>query len=526
MAFHEISIMDIWEVVRRWHDRQSIRSIAHSLGYDRKTVRGFVRLARAKGLSLEKPLAPKEEVLALIGQSEPSLGRPQKAQALLEPHLEEIIALVNRSDMALQPKTAFEVILEHYGLTGKVSYSSFKRFARRHRLQFKPEDSTCRREVPPGSEVQIDYARIGTWFDPAAGRKRTVHVFIGTLKHSRHKFVELTFSQDQTNFVSSNVRMFEYFGGVPERIVLDNLKTGIIRPDLYDPSFNRSYREMAEHYGCFLDPCRVARPKDKGTVERDVQTVRQAVRKLFVLHPTASLGELNVLLKLWACEQYGRRKHGTTGEQPYEAFCVRERPALKQLPEEPFVVATWKQATVHPDHYIQFKGKAYSVPHAYVGRKVWVRGTERLVQMFFNEQLVQQHVVRPGYRHTDFTNFPENVRAALDTGLHRSLLERSEAVSPHFHRLIRGLLEVHAFLNLRNAQGLVALAEGSDASRVDQAAAFILDHRLKATPSVLRQLLTKLHATDHQENSVPLSEESLTFVRPITEFIHHEEQLS
>ena len=526
MAFHEISIMDIWEVVRRWHNRQSIRSVAHSLGYDRKTVRGFVRLAQARGLSLDSPLPPKEEVLVLIGHADAPLGRPQKAQALLEPHLEEIMALVNQNEMPLELKSAFEVIIEHYGLQGRVSYSSFKRFARRHRLRLNPDSSTCRREVPAGSEVQIDYARIGTWFDPSCGRKRTVHVFIGTLKHSRHKYAELTFSQDQTSFVSSHVRMFEFFGGVPERIVLDNLKAGVIRPDLYDPSFNRAYHEMAEHYGCFLDPCRVAHPKDKGTVERDVRTVRQAVRKLFVLHPTATLTELNALLKLWACEQYGRRKHGTTGEQPYEVFCQRELPALKPLPQEPFAVATWKQATVHPDHYIQFKSKAYSVPHAYVGRKVWVRGTELLVQIFFQEQLIKQHVVQRGYRHTDFADFPDNIRVALDSDTHRWLLERSEKISPHFHRLIRGLLEVHAFLNLRTAQGLVTLGEHFDPPDVDRTAAFVLDNRLKVTPRTFRELLAKLHAMEHHDQTLSLSDESLTFVRDIDYFINHKEQLT
>ena len=526
MAFHEISIMDIWEVLRRWHHRQSIRSIALGLGYDRKTVRGFIGLARARGLSLEKPLPAKEEVLALIGQSDPPLGRPQKAQVLLEPHLQEIVALVTRSDMPLEPKTAFEVILEQYGLHGKVSYSSFKRFARRHRLQLAPERTTCRREVPPGSEVQIDYARIGTWFDPSCGRKRTVHVFIGTLKHSRHKFAELTFSQDQTSFVSSHIRMFDFFGGVPERIVLDNLKAGVIRPNLYDPTFNRAYREMAEYYGCFLDPCRVAHPKDKGTVERDVRTVRQAVRKLFVLHPTATLTELNVLLKHWACEHYGRKKHGTTGQPPYEVFCQHELPALKRLPSEPFVVATWKQATIHPDGYIQFMGKAYSAPYTYVGRTVWVRGTEKLVQIFFNEQLIQQHVARSGYRHTKPEDFPENVRAVLDEGVHRSIIERSERISPHFHRLIRGLLEVHAFLNLRNAQGLLTLAGRYDPSDVDRAAAFALDNHLKLTPSAFRELLGKLRAMEHHDEALSLSEESMSFVRDIDYFITHKEHLS
>ena len=102
--------------------------------------------------------------------------------------------------------------------------------------------------------------------------------------------------------------MFEYFGGVPKRIVLDNLKAGVIKPDLYDPRLNRSYQELAEHYDIFVDPARIKAPKDKGKVERDVRTVRQAVRKIMVLNPTASLGELNGLASHWCRDEYGQEK--------------------------------------------------------------------------------------------------------------------------------------------------------------------------------------------------------------------------
>ena len=257
--------------------------------------------------------------------------------------------------------------------------------------------------------------------------------------------------------------MFEFFGGVPERIILDNLKSGIIKPDLYDPSLNRSYREMTEHYGTFVDPARIRHPKDKAKVERDVQTVREALRMQIVLHPGAGLGELARLMKQWSLNDYGGRKHGTTHEQPYQVFCQRERPALKTLPAERFEVALWKQATVHPDHYIQFQGKAYSIPHAYLGKKVWVRATEHLLRVFYNDRLIKQHLITKAYRHTDHSDFPENVRAVLDTSTtHRLLLERALRFGQDFHQLIRDLLQAHAYLNLRRAQGLVAVAEASN----------------------------------------------------------------
>ena len=350
-----------------------------------------------------------------------------------------------------------------------------------------------------------------------------LYFFVGTLAHSRHKYVELVFTQDQTSFISSHVRMFEYFGGVPQRIVLDNLKAGVITPSLYDPHINRAYQELAEHYDFFIDTCRVAHPQDKGKVERDVRTVRQAVRKLLGLNPGASIAELNRLVKHWCVEEYGQKPHGTIREHPYVVFTERERPLLKMLPPDRFEIAEWKQATVHPDHYIQFKGKSYSVATAYIGKKVWIRATEHILQVFCDDRLIKQHVKRNVYRHTNDADFPENIRAVLDSGLHKHMLTRAESISPHFYHLIRGLLELHAFINLRKAQGLIAIAEQAESLLVDRAAAFILEHRLNVHPRVFRDLLAKLRLQEHANKPLPVSQETLAFVQDVSYFIRTQE---
>lgn len=515
--------MDIWEIIRRWHERHSISQIARALGYDRKTVRSYIRLARACGLSPERTLPAREDVLILLKAYEPGLGRSSAAQELLGPYLEEITQLVNDPELPLMPKSAFLVVCERHSLTDKVSYSSFKRFVSSHREKIDPLVSTCRLEVAPGAEIQIDYAKIGLFFDGLTERRRTLYAFIGTLSHSRLKYIELTFTQDQVSFVSSHVRMFEFFGGVPLRVVLDNLKSGVIKPDLYDPLFNRSYRDMAEHYGCFLDPARVARPKDKAKVERDVQTVREAIRRIIVLNPSISLGELNHAALTWSRQDYGMRLHGTTKEKPLVVFTERERPALKPLPERSFEVSCWKQATVHPDHYIQFRGKAFSVPSAYVTKKVWIQATEHLLRIFHDERLIAQHVITRGYRHTDHRHFPENIRAVLDrSDIHRHLLERSRTLGGEdFYELIRHLLELDAFVNLRRAQGLVSVAEQAAApALVSRAARFMRDNHVHTTPRDLRCVIEKLQTQD--ETSRQLDELSEEFVRDVSYFINHQ----
>lgn len=520
MGYKEITVMDIYEIIRRWHDQQQIAHIAHALGYDRKTVRHYIKLAQQQGLSLQQPLPDKEQLSQLLSQAIVPSQRPQQAQQLLERFLPEITELVNAKFNPVKPKIAFEVICEKYDLSGKVSYSSFKNFVRHHQIAILPDQATCRLEAEPGSEAQLDYGKVGLLFDPLAGNNKTVQAFIATLSFSRHKFVEFTFKQNQQRFVASHINMFEFFGGVPHRLLLDNLKNGVIKPSLYDPQLNRSYQELAEYYGCFIDPCRVRHPQDKGKVERDVQTVRQQFRKLLALYPNLTLAQANQLIQQWAIHDYGQKDHGTTHWKPYPTFSDLERPQLKPLPAQPFDLAQWKQAKVHPDHYIQFNSKAYSVPHRFVGKTVWVRGTHNMVQIYDQGQLIKQHAVPKGFRQTDINDFPPNFQAVLDQGLPRLLQHKASEIGPQFGTLIQTLLQQHAFLNMRRVQGLVNLAEKYFPSLVEQAAELALKQQLSTHPQLFKRLIETLQNHQQQQSPIHLSQQSLEFVRDMDYFIH------
>ena len=512
--------MDIWEIICRWHNNQSISNIAKVLSYDRKTVRKYIQLAKEHGITRDHPLPVKEQVIPLLQDHITETQRISKAQEVLEPLLPGLSALINDKDNPLKPKIAYQVMCEKHDLIGKTSYSTFKRFVKNHQIVISPQKATCRIEVEPGDEVQIDYAKMGILYDPLTHKKRSVYAFIATLAHSRHKFIEFVFKQDQKSFVASHVKMFGYFGGVPKRILLDNLKTGVIKPDLYDPKMNRTYREMAEYYGCFLDPCRVSHPKDKGKVERDVQTTRQQFRKQLALYPTMDISKANQLIKFWCINEYGQRNHGTTQLKPYITFIDKEQPDLKPLPQQSFEIAQWKEAIVHPDHYIQFNKKAYSAPHAYVGKKVWVKGTDKLISIYYQNKLIKKHVVTSDYRHTDFNDFPENVQAALDKGVPRNLQKRAARFGKSFEQLIRNVLQPHAFMNLRRAQGLLSLAEKYKLQFVEQAAIVAIEQKMTVTPKLFKRMLEKLQQKDQQQNHIMISQESMQFIRKMDYFIH------
>jgi hypothetical protein len=521
MSYKRIIIMDIYEIIRRWHNNQSISQIAGILNYDRKTVRKYVNHAIATGIDWGQPLPPKEQILNLLQETTPANKRIATAQQVLEPYLLEISDLINNKENPLKLKQTFEVVCERHDLFGQTSYPSFTRFVKNHLITIFPHKSTCRIEVEPGSEVQIDYAKMGLLYDPLCMRRKTVYAFIATLSHSRHKYVEFVYRQDQVSFVFSNVKMLEYFGGVPVRIVLDNLKSAVIKPDLYDPHFNRSYRELAEHYECFLDPCRVADPKGKGKVERDVQTVRDQFRKMLALNEKLDIHQANQKIRQWCREEYGQKKHGTTGQKPYHVFINKEQPALKSLPYEPFCIPRWKEVTVHADHYVQFDKKAYSVPHAYIGKKLWLRNVNKIIQIFHQEQLIKQHVVTEKYRHTNWSDFPQNVKAALDDGLPAFLQQRASTVGPLFQKIIRQTLQPHAFINLRKAQGLIALIDKWDHSLIEKAAAYAVEQNMKVTPKNFKQLLQDLVEQKEQSQlPLPISEQTMEFVRDMAYFMH------
>lgn len=518
MAYKEIKIMDISEIIRRRQDGQKITQISGALGLDRKTVRKYISKVKAKnpdaGDKEHAPALPKEIIAELQ-------GRPAKKQALLEPYLDEIRRLVNNKANPLKPKTAFEVICVRHDLSGKVSYSSFKRFVRAHRISISPDKSTCRIEEKPAGKLQVDYCRAGLLYDPTTRKNRTVYAFIGSLAFSRHKYVEFVFRQNQQSFVNSHVNMFTWFGGVAETIVLDNLKAGVIKPDLYDPKLNRAYNDMAQYYGCFIDPCRVASPRDKGKVERDVQTIREQFRKLLALNSNIVLAEANTDIKDWLINQYGRRKHGTTNQEPYVLFTEIEQPLLRQLPKEPYEAAIWKEATVHPDHYIQVNKKAYSIPHRYVGKKVWVKVTHNLVQVYYNEQLIKQHPVARGFRQTDLNDFPDNVRHALDSGMPSYLCKKAAETGPNLEKLVRRILSIHAYINLRKAQGIIALAKKYPAKIIEQASEAALARFVSISPKLFKSMVEKLKQQHNEHNNqLSLSDETGSFVRDMEYFTH------
>ena len=506
--------MELEELFRRKQAGQSISEIAEALGGDRKTIRKYLGLITAKNGSQSE--SPSIKQMVLIAES---AKREAAKQEVFVGYETEIKELLTRAKQPLKLKSVYEVICTKHELWAKSSLSSFRRFVISHNLRSERREITCRIERHPGEEIQVDYAKMGQMTDPVSGKKVTVYAFIGSLASSRHKYIEFVYRQDQVSFAESHAKMFTFFGGVTKIVTLDNLKAGVIKPDLYNPLLNRTYADMAKHYNCFVNPARVASPKDKPTVERDVQTVREEYLKLLTLNPGVCLSEANRHIKDWVINTYGKRKHGTTQECPYEFFLEVEQPLLTPLPPEVFSAAVWKEAKVHPDCFIQVNKKAYSVPFLYVGKTLNVKVRAKTIEVYYLGELIKEHLIPKIYRQTDYTDFPEDIQKAIDTKLPYYLQTEAERISGvNLRLLVRNLLTPHAFINLRRAQGILSVAAKFDRLLVEQASLIAGESLQGLHPKSFEHLILNLQLQNKEEesqvnNALTLCPETQSFVR-------------
>lgn len=514
MAYKLLDPMDLYNILSRWHDGYKIQQISQALQLDRKTVRTYIRLAEQAGLSKTQPLPEKTALLSLLAPLIPTNHRPQPSRNVLAPYRDEIINLITNPAEPLKPKTAYEVICGRYALA--TSYSSFKRFIHTdERLVAKPR-LTCRFETAAGEEVQIDYGKMGRLYNPLTKKEQTIYAFIATLSFSRLKYVEFGYRQDQKSFIAAHIRLFEFLDGVPKRAVIDNLKAGVITPDLYEPKLNRAYQELADHYGFFIDAARVRHPQDKGKVERSVPLVREMFRKLKALHPSLDLATANHFALAWARQDNGMKVHGTTGLKPWEAYGELEKPALLPLPTLAFELATWKEAKVHADQFIQFEKKFYALPEPYVGKTVWVRGAEKLVAIFYQHQLIRQYPRNRQTRMFEANDFPNNVQMMMGEQAIQNLIARAQAIGPHFKELITNVLTPHAKLNYRRALALLNFNAKYSAALLEAAAPTAITNKIYV-PQVFLRLLEQLQAPGDR---IPISGETQALLRPADYFIH------
>lgn len=477
---------DFVEMFRHWNAGRSQVQIHQALGVDRKTIRKYLAPVLAEGLQ-PTPIEPFDEALwrERIGRWFPELVDPA-ARALSWTQIAVHHQWIDdQLKVPLTVATIAQRLRDDHGV--EVSESTVRRYIATTFAEQRLEDkvTVLRGAVEPGSEAQIDYGRLGMWQDPASGRRVAVWVFAMILSCSRALFVQPVLKMDQRSWNASHVAAFEFFGGVPARLVCDNLKTGVVRPDLYDPQINLAYGELASFYGTLIDPARANKPKDKPRIERPMPYIRDS---FFAGRQFGSLPQMQAQALRWSVEVYGVHKHrGLDGATPTTVFTAVERDALMPLPARPFESVVYTVGTVAPDCHVKSGKALYSVPWRLMGQKVTIRAAGDVVQIFHHDTVVATHVLHLSGRSTNFEHYPPH-KIAHTLRTVTWCRTQAEQIGPATVAIVAELSAVNAIHRLRAIQGIIGLRERYGDARLDAACARALavgDPRYRTVKGIL-----------------------------------------
>jgi transposase len=466
MVRRSFDVVDVTEILIHWHAGRSISEVSTSLGVDRKTIRKYLVPAVAAGLTPGGPAMAQADWAALVLGWFPHLHDTSLRQVTWPEIAVHHDYIVVQLKAGVTQATIHQRLRDEHGL--RASLASVKRYVAANLAEEVRRDRVVvlRDPVAAGEEAQIDYGHLGWWVDPATGRRRKVWAFVMVLCCSRHLFVRPTLTMDQRAWTEAHVEAFAFFGGVPRRLVPDNLRTGVDKPDLYDPKINRSYAELAEHYGVLVDPARARKPRDKAQVERPMPYVRDSFWRG---REFTSVRQMQTAALAWCRDVAGNRPcRPLEGASPGSVFAAVEAQALGALPARPFVLATWSTPKVGPDIHAKVGKTIYSVPWRHIGEKVDARETWTMVQFFHKGQLVATHARKDKGKRTDLSHYPPD-KVAFRMRTPVWCRTRAAEIGPNCVAVVATLLEVDVLHRLRAAQGIVGLANKYGAARLDAA---------------------------------------------------------
>jgi len=503
-----LTTMNLHELLRRVRAGESRNAIARAMHVSPNTVTEYRRWAEAQGL-LNGPLPDLTTLEALRAQTfraDRPEGHPNESS--IEGYRAEVSELLAQG---YQPLSIWRKLHGRHPEQFSASPSAVQRLVRSIRASLPPE-VTLRIETRPGEVAQVDFGYLGVLRDDRTGDLHKSWVFVMTLGWSRHMYAEIVFDQKLPTWLLCHQHAFEFFGAVPKRIVLDNLKAAVIRAYTRDedPEVQQAYRECAEHYGFLIDPCLPRKPQHKGKVERGgVGYIQQAFLPL--LPEGVRRSEANRHLRQWLLTDAGLRDHGTTHEAPLTRFEKTERAALLPLPSSAYDPAVWKHCTLHRDGHVTFEKAYYSAPYRFIGQTLWLRAGMQAIRLFAQDfQLVATHprATQPGQRFTQPDHLPADKAQALT--LNRDTCPaRAEAIGPATYQVVTELLEARPVDRFRTALRVLRLADQFSPERLEAVCAVGLAYG-DTSLCTLKRLLR-----DGLETALPLPPPTLAQPEPL-----------
>ena len=479
----------IKEILRlKWECGLSVKKIAQSCGVARSTVGDYLLRARAAGLSWPLPEGMSEAEL----ESRLFPGHRNRSQAERPlPDWSEIHKENKKKGVTLALLWT-EYKQEH---PDGYQYTQFCEYYHR----WKENLDTClRQDHKAGEKLFVDYCgQTARVTDHATGETKAAQIFVAALGASNYTYAEATWTQQLPDWIGSHVRALEFFGGCPEVLVPDNLRSGVSHACRYEPDINPTYQAFASHYGIAVIPARARKPQDKAKVEKSVQLVETWILARLRNQTFFRLTELNQAIRTCLQELNDRplQRLDATRRSLFDSL---ERPALAALPETPFEYADWKPITVGPDYHVEVERHYYSVPYTHVRRKVEIRYTQRVVEVYWRGERIASHArsERAGGCTTVREHMPKEHQAVLDW-TPEQLQTQARSIGAFSGLLIERVFEHsrHPLQGARTSLGILRLGKAFGPERLERAcerALLIGALTYKSVHSILKKGLDRL----------------------------------
>jgi hypothetical protein len=522
MAYREVTMIEITEVLRQWLAGGRRKQIARRLGLDPKTVRRYLRAAERCGLApgLDPAALTDERMTAVLTGLRGGSARPYGASwQQCEAHrdfiaerlraglrLSKVRRLLARQGVLLPPATLYRFATAVLG------------FGRRA-ATIPVADGA------PGEEVSLDTGWMTTLEPDETGRRRRFRAWIFTPSVSRYRFVYPCFGETTASAIEACEAAWRFYGGVFRVVIPDNTGAIITTADPLQPRVVLAFLEYAQARGFVVDPARVRRPTDKARVERSVPYVRD---DCFAGEKLATLDHARVRAVVWCHEEAGARRHARTQRRPREHFEAVELAALLPLPATPYDVPLWSEPKIARDQHAQVAKAIYSLPTKYIGRRLRARADRTTVRFYDGTLVVKVHPRQPpGGRATDAADFPAHKTAyALRdvTALEREATRHGAAIGAYAHALLAVPLP---WTRMRRVYALLGLVKRYGAARVEELCQHALDADLVDVTRLKRMLAlaTPPPPAAAARGAVPLARylrprSDYTLARPTSEVPH------
>jgi transposase len=492
MGAERLPMRQIREVLRLRHEKGlSQRAIAGACGLGHGTVSEY--LSRAARTGLTWPVPAEMDDAALEARLFPT---PEPDRERVPPDLAWVHQELKRAGVTLH--LLWEEYRQAHG-DGGYGYSQFCEIYRRWARKLRP---SMRQVHRAGEKTFIDFSgKKPHLVDPKTGELVPVELFVAALGASAYTYAEATPSQQLPDFVGAHTRMAEYFGGSTQIWVPDQLKSAVASPCRYEPTLNRTYQELASHYGAVVIPARPGKARDKAKVETMVQVAQRWILARLRNQTFFKITDLNAAIaKL--LEELNDRPMQKIGQSRRQLFDQLDRPALKALPLRRYDPAQWTTGTVNIDYHVVVDHRPYSVPYQLIGQKLEARYTSTIVEIYYKGRRLVSHLRR--YDHQPST-LPEHMPSA-----HRAhaewtpsrLIRWAEKTGPAAGRVVKGILESrpHPEQGYRACLGLMRLGRRYGAARLEaacQRAEHLRSYSYRTVKNILSSAQDRLPLDDH-----------------------------